>query len=119
MKPVIDKTGFGSITIESVSYKHDVVIRLDGTIEKRKRFPAKMFGGSHTLTPQEAEYIHEEGARHVIIGTGQFGVLELSPEAEAYFADNGVETFLLPTPLEVKRWNDREENTIGLFHVTC
>jgi hypothetical protein len=119
MKPVIDKTGFGSITIDSVSFKHDVIIRLDGTVEKRKRFPAKMFGGSHTLTPEEAEYIHEEGARHVIIGTGQFGVLKLSPEAEACFADKGCEVLLLPTPQAINRWNDREENTIGLFHVTC
>ena len=37
MKPRIDDTKFGSITIESTVAEHDVIIRLNGQVEKRKK----------------------------------------------------------------------------------
>ena len=37
MKPKIDKTRFGSITIAGKQYEHDLTIRLDGNLEKRKK----------------------------------------------------------------------------------
>jgi len=33
----IEKTKFGSITIDGEKYKHDVYIHLDKTIERRKK----------------------------------------------------------------------------------
>jgi len=33
----IESTSFGDITIDGRTYDHDVVIRLDGDIEKRKK----------------------------------------------------------------------------------
>ena len=37
MKPRIDDTKFGSITIEGTVAEHDVIIRLNGQVEKRKK----------------------------------------------------------------------------------
>ena len=36
MKPHIDGTKFGSITVEGETYDHDIVIQLDGEVKKRK-----------------------------------------------------------------------------------
>jgi hypothetical protein len=33
----IDSTQFGSITIEGETYPHEVVVRLSGKVEKRKK----------------------------------------------------------------------------------
>ncbi len=37
MKPTIDGAKFGSITIEGEKIEHDIVIRLNGDVEKRKK----------------------------------------------------------------------------------
>jgi len=37
MKPVINKTEFGSITVDEERYDHDIMITLDGKVKKRKK----------------------------------------------------------------------------------
>jgi len=50
MKPNIDQTSFGSITIEGKAFEYDVLIRLNGEIEKRKKKLSKaIYGTSHIL----------------------------------------------------------------------
>lgn len=120
MQPQIDKTRFGSITIDGEKIDHDVLIRLDGQVSKRKKKLSKeLHGTSHVLSLAEAEYIYEAGAQQLIYGTGQYGRAGLSPEAEAYFAKQNCAVQLLPTPQAIKAWNQAEGVVIGLFHITC
>ncbi len=49
MKPQIDETHFGSISIEREEYNHDVFIGLDGAVKKRKNKLSKEILGLHTL----------------------------------------------------------------------
>jgi hypothetical protein len=37
MEPRIDQTQFGSVTIDGEVFTHDVIIRLGGQVEKRKK----------------------------------------------------------------------------------
>ena len=86
MKPHINGTEFGSITVDGEVYDHDIVVRLSGKVKKRKKKLSKeRYGTSHTVSMEEAEYIYDDGAAQVIVGTGQYGVLKLSDEAEAFF----------------------------------
>lgn len=63
MKPKIDSCEFGSITIDGADFEHDVLIRLSGEIKKRKKKLSKaVFGTSHIISLDEAEYIFEKGA---------------------------------------------------------
>lgn len=120
MKPQIDKTTFGSITVDGESYDHDIVIRLGGEVKKRKKKLSKgRYGTSHTLSVEEAQHIYDDGAERVIIGTGQHGVLQVSEEAEAFFRDHGCSIQTLPTPDAVNTWNESEGKLIAMFHVTC
>ncbi len=120
MKPHIDETTFGSITIAGEKYDHDVVIQLDGKVGKRKKKLSKdLFGTSHIISRPEAEYVYEDQAKLIIIGSGQSGMACLSPEASAFFQEKGCDVRLLPTPEAVRSWNDAVEAAIGLFHVTC
>jgi hypothetical protein len=116
----IDKTKFGSITINGEKYKFDVLIRLDGKVRKRKKKLSKeVYGTSHVLSIQEAKHVYEAGAERMIFGTGQFGRARLSDEADQFFNSKGCRVDLLPTPKAIKAWNKADGPSIGLFHVTC
>ena len=68
MKPHIDQTAFGSITIGGEYLEHDVLIRLDGRVRKRKKKLSKaIYGTSHIISLDEARHLHEEGAQRLII----------------------------------------------------
>lgn len=118
-KPCINGTTFGTITISDETYEHDVVIRLNGQVDKRKKKLSKAYGSSHIVSLDEAKFIFEPGAKHIIIGSGQSGCLDLSAEAEAFFQKKGCRIQLLPTPQAIDLWNRTQESAIGLFHVTC
>jgi hypothetical protein len=120
MQPTIDGTRFGSITIAGERYRHDVLLRPDGTVKKRKKKLSKaVYGTSHTLSLAEAEYVYQDGAERLIIGTGQTGLVKLSPEAEELFQAKGCTVDLLPTPRAIQAWNEAQGTVVGLFHVTC
>ncbi len=120
MKPEIQSTEFGKITVDDEVYEHDIVIRLDGKVKKRKKKLSKeKYGTSHTVSLDEAKHILDEGAEWLIIGTGQYDNVRLSEEAEGYFQKKGCSVKLFPTPEALRVWNQAEGKTIGMFHVTC
>jgi hypothetical protein len=120
MKPKIDKTKFGSITVDGEKFDYDIQIRLGGKLEKRKKKLSKeVYGTSHIISQAEAEYVYEEGAESLIIGSGQSGLVKLSDEAAEFLQQKQCKVELLPTPEAIQRWNKAKGQTIGLFHITC
>ena len=85
MKPEIKKTEFGSITTADQTFEHDIIIRLDGKVKKRKKKLSKaIFGTSHVVSVDEIKEVYEKGAEEIIIGSGQYGALSLSKEANHF-----------------------------------
>ena len=120
MKPKIEVTSFGSITIDGEKIKNDVILRLDGSVKKRKKKLSKrVYGTSHTISLDEAKYVYEEGAELLVIGTGQYDLVRLSEEAQAYLRKHNCQTNLAATPDAIGVWNKAKGKVIGLFHVTC
>jgi hypothetical protein len=120
MRPRIDWTRFGSVTIDGEVYEHDVLIRLGGALEKRKKKLSKaIYGTSHIISLAEARHVYQQGAELLLIGTGQSGTVTLSEEAAAYFTRHRCQVQLLPTPEVIPVWNQAEGPVIGLVHVTC
>jgi hypothetical protein len=124
MEPQVIKTRFGQITLqeggEERMYEHDILIRLDGSVTKRKKKLSKqVYGTSHTLSLAEAKHVYEPGAEKLIIATGVFDRVGLSDEAAAFFQERGVEVQLLKTPKAAKQWNKLSGRVIGLFHISC
>jgi len=119
-RPKIQRTEFGAITIDAKVYRHDIIIRLDGKVEKRKkRLSKQVYSTSHIISMDEAKQIYQEGAKRLIVGSGQTGMVKLSDEAAAYFKQKGCTVELAPTPAAVRIWNDARGAVIALFHVTC
>ncbi len=120
MKPKINSTSFGSITVKSKTYEHDIIIHKNGQTEKRrKELSKKRYGTSHKISLAEAKYIYDKGAEKLIIGTGQTGYVELSKKAGKFFEERDCKAKLLPTPKAIKLWNKSKGKVIGMFHVTC
>lgn len=121
MRPTIDATAFGSITIDGERIEHDVIIRLGGQVKKRKKRLSKaVYGTSHVMSLDEAKYVYDKGTTRLIIGTGQEGNVRLSEDAADYFKRKHCDVQLLPTPEAIRVWNEADDSAVtGLFHVTC
>ena len=118
----IDSTEFGSITINGTTYGHDILIQLSGEVVKRKKkLSKKYYGTSHIISREEAEFIYEKGCDTLVVGTGQYGNVELSPEAAEFLGHHGCRVILLPTPAAIVAYNKvrGKAKAIGVFHVTC
>jgi hypothetical protein len=120
MKAHIDSVLFGSITVNGVSYDHDIYITLDGKVQKRKKKLSKqVFGTSHVISLTEAEYFYEKESEKIIIGAGHNGMVILSNEADDFLKMSDCKVILLPTPDAVKEYNKSTGKVLGMFHVTC
>lgn len=120
MKPEIESCAFGSIVIDGVQYKHDVTIGLDSSIRKRKKKLSKQkYGTSHIISVEEAQAVYEPGAQKLIIGSGMFGRVRLSEEAEAFFKEKRCPVEINPTGKAADEWNSTGSAVLGLFHITC
>jgi hypothetical protein len=120
MQPRIDRTQFGSVTIDGKVFTHDVLIRLGGKVEKRKKKLSKaVYGTSHTISLAEAKHLYQTGAARLLIGAGQHGTVELSKEAAAYLERHRCQVELLSTPEVIPVWNQAEGAVIAMVHVTC
>jgi hypothetical protein len=120
MRPKIDDTWFGSITVEGKRYEYDILIRLSGKVRRRNKALSKaVYGTSHTISLAEIEDLHRNKAERMIIGTGQEDQVRLSKEAAEYLASHNCKVDLWPTPKAIKRWNEAEGKVLGLFHITC
>ncbi len=119
-KPVIQDTSFGSIQVDGEEYDHDIVITLKGRVKKRKKKLSKaIYGTSHTISLPEIKYVYETDAEGIVIGSGQYGVSELSEEASDFLEGKNCRVVLKRTPEALLEWNSVKGKWIGLFHITC
>jgi len=116
----LERTEFGSVTIDGQTYEHDVVIRLSGEIVKRKKKLSKQkYGTSHKIAREEAEFVYEEGCEELIVGTGQYDTVVLSNGARSFFEEKGCKVVALATPDALRAYNSSSKRKIALLHVTC
>ena len=91
----IEGTSFGSITIDGKTYEHDVIIRLSGEVVKRKKkLSKKYYGTSHVISKEEAKFVFEKGCEQIVIGSGQMGNVNLSPDSRSIFRESRLQSAL-------------------------
>jgi len=116
----IDATAFGEITIDGETYTHDVIVRADGTVKKRKKGPVKaVHGTSHKIGPAELKKVLKGDPETLIIGAGQSASADLTKEGRDLLAERGVRVEVLPTPDAIKVYNATTGRKAALMHVTC
>ena len=116
----IGGTRFGEITVDGETYDHDVIIRMSGKVEKRrKRLSKEKYGTSHIISKAEASFVFEDGCELVVVGAGQYGNVRLSPEATAFFEKKECRVVIEPTPQAMLTFNHSKGRKAALMHVTC
>ena len=61
----------------------------------------------------------ESPVRAGVIGTGQYGVAELTEEGGAYLRQRGIEVEVTTTPRAIEAYNRCAKRKAALIHVTC
>jgi hypothetical protein len=120
VNPRIDKTRFGSITVEDQVYRHDLLILPDGTVLPRPYELSKaVYGTSHVISLAEAQQVYQKGVERMIVGTGLTGLTRLAEDAAGFLQEQGCRVDLYPTRRAIKAWNKAAGEVLGLFHITC
>lgn len=98
----IESKKFGSIRVDDGKYDHDIVIYPDRIERRKKRISKDKHGTSHMFTKEEMEeYLSEIDAKKlevVVIGTGQYGKVELLEDTKQLLKEKEIKTLELKTP---------------------
>ena len=109
---------FGSIRIDGVTYKCDVVIDR-GEIRKRKKKPSKQFRNSFGHTPLSIEEKLPWKCRRLVVGTGAYGRLPVMKEVQREAEYRKVRLLVVPTPQAIEALRRDMDDTNAVLHVTC
>jgi hypothetical protein len=114
----IDQFTFGSIRIDGVIYRHDVVIA-GGRVRKRKKKPSRPFHDVFGHTPVSIEENIPWDCRRLVVGTGAGGALPVMDEVKQEAARREVELLTVPTSEAIRAMQAEPEDTNAILHVTC
>ena len=113
-----EKFSFGSIQVDGVTYKHDVVIDR-GEVRKRKKKPSKPFRDDFGHTPLSEKENLPWQCRRLVIGTGANGALPVTNEVKLEAERRKIELLIFPTAQAVDFLNQQPQETNAILHVTC
>jgi len=108
---------FGSISIDGVSYDHDIVIDR-GNVRQRKKKPSKKFRKAFGHTPLSAEEEIPWNCRRLVVGTGT-GALPVMKEVQAEAERRKIELLIVPTEQAIELLKQNPPETNAILHVTC
>jgi hypothetical protein len=114
------KTKYGWVEIDNVRYDHDIIIHADRSVTKRSKKKSKKLKGSYGHTPLsefELGFLETESPAVVYIGTGQYGDLPITEEAQEIL--KGYPTIIRPTPELVELLEEESRPFAAIIHVTC
>ena len=114
----IDKFSFGRITIDGVTYEHDVVID-HGKIRKRNKKPSKKFRDAYGHTPLSVAEEIPWNCRRLVIGTGANGNLPVMDDVKHEAVRRDLQLTILPTAEAIKALKKASRHTNAVLHITC
>jgi hypothetical protein len=120
---IIEKTSFGSITIDGQKYKHDIYINIDGSVVKRRKDLSRPISKGHTvLGPDEIKLLLDQNPETLVIGKGQHGILPIPKESRKLLDDSGIILIEDKTPVVMQLLNNllkEKSKVVAILHLTC
>jgi hypothetical protein len=114
----VESFSFGQITIDGVTYEHDVVID-HGRIRKRNKKPSKKLREASAHTPLSAAEKIPWKCRQLVIGTGAYGNLPVMDDVKREAARRELDLVILPTADAIRVLQKSWRHTNAILHVTC
>jgi glucokinase len=118
--PVIESVEFGAVVVDGQAMEHDIYIRADGQVRKRKKKHArKKYNTSHVLDRKEMGKLCKGDPRTVFIGCGFQGLVTLTDDAKAYLDELDIKWECMRTRRAAEAYNAADRPKAVLLHVTC
>lgn len=114
----IGNFSFGRITVDGITYEHDVVID-HGKVRKRNKKPSKKFRELYAHMPLSVAEEIPWKCRRLVIGTGVYGNSPVMDEVTQGAARRDLKLVLLPTAEAVKALRHASKHTNAILHITC
>lgn len=120
---MIESTSFGKVKVNGKVYTHDIVILPEGIVKREKQISKSKHGTSHKFTKEEMEnYLNliDRPIEDVIVGTGQYGKLNLLDETKELLRGKGIAwTEMKISELVRESFDVDRDKSIVIIHVTC
>lgn len=113
---MIENYQFGLITIGGKEFRFDVELRFTEEVLKWWREEG------HKIDVNDVKRAVKEKPEIIVLGTGAYGVCEVTKECENFIKENGIRLIVQETGEAVKTFNNllkKGHKVIGLFHLTC
>jgi len=112
---MIDAYDFGRIVVDGKAYTSDVIIFPD-------RVKANWWRKEgHALHIEDIESVINEKPDVLIVGTGKYGILNVSSQTREYIESNGITMIIEPTDKACELYNKiaRDKKAVAALHLTC
>ncbi len=127
---MLEETGFGYIVVNGKRHNYDIVLYPSGEVRRRRKDLSKKYRDRYGHTPLSREelelYIEEAGdIEYLVIGTGQYGVLPLTPDTTKYIEEleeKGIKIIIDKTPnilSTISRLKEENKKVLAIIHTTC
>jgi len=115
---MIDNYYFGTITIDGEKYNKDVEVRWTGEVLGWRREQG------HVFALIDLERALEQKPEVLILGTGAYGVAQVSKEVKQAMKKQDIKLIIDKTGEAIRVFNEiikqnNDKRVIGLFHLTC
>jgi hypothetical protein len=113
----IEDCVFGAMTVLGRRYTTDLLLLPDGTVQDgwwRRE--------GHRLRLQDLASLLPAQPRHLIVGTGYYGLMALATDLKERLQALGIEMSAAPTCQAAEKLNRRwkpDTGVAGCFHLTC
>jgi hypothetical protein len=115
---LIESYDFGVMVVNGKRYTSDVIVFLDRVIDDWWRKEG------HRLYVEDLKEIlgGEQKPEVLLVGTGYYGIMKISPEVEKVLKSQGIELVVKPTTEAWQTFNEllaSGRRVAGAFHLTC
>jgi glucokinase len=118
--PIIGGVDFGSVTVDDEKLEHDIHIRADGKLRKRRKSRLrKAYGTSHVVDAEELKQVCKGNPGLLIVGSGFQNMVRLTDDAKEFLRSAKADWRLVATPEAVELYNGATGRKALLLHVTC
>jgi hypothetical protein len=113
---MIEAYDFGTMRVMGQTHHHDLKIIENQVIDNWWRRQG------HVLSTEDIADVLNAHVETLVIGTGAYGVMKVSPEVTEALSARGIELVSLPTREAVAAFNRlhrQGRHVAGAFHLTC
>ncbi len=111
----IDHYVFGKMVVDGKTYTSDLIVYPDSVD------PSWWRKEGHYLQKEDLREVLQASPDLIVIGRGNWGVMEVPKSTLDFLHSKGIETFAAKTDEAVAFFNSQpaDKKTVGVFHLTC